>query len=200
MNQDIVLSSDRDVALQALVEAQRISQAATDQMDEAFAQLLGVNRTDARCLDIVHRHGSLPAGALGREAGLTSGAVTAVIDRMVAAGYLARRGDPDDRRKVLVVPTQHVEALAEAVYGQIGRIGRKHMGGMPLIQIHILTRYLRAGAWINAELARHLREVIAQNPASDPTATGQAFAARVADTAEALDQGLVAAWQGGGPQ
>lgn len=196
MNQDNDSSRDRDAALQALVLAQRGSQSATDQMDEAFAALLGVNRTDTRCLDIVHRHGQITAGALGREAGLTTGAVTTVLDRMEAAGYLRRLPDPKDRRKVLVAPSQRVMDLAEAVYGQIGRIGQKHMGGMPLIQMELLIRYLRTGAWINAELAKALREAIAQNPGADPVATAQAFAARVAERAEALDRGLVAAWTG----
>lgn len=200
MDQDKDSSRDRDAALRALVLAQRGSQSATDQMDEAFAALLGVNRTDARCLDIVHRHGQVTAGELGREAGLTTGAVTTVLDRMEAAGYLRRQADPRDRRKVLVVPTERVLALAEAVYGQIGRIGQKHMGGMPLIQMELLTRYLRTGAWINAELARALREVTAQDPKADPMEAAQAFAARVAERADALDQGLIAAWQGTAPQ
>ena len=200
MDQDNDSSRDREIALQTLVQAQRSSQSATDQMDEAFAALLGVNRTDARCLDIVHRHGQITAGALGREAGLTTGAVTTVLDRMESAGYLRRLPDPKDRRKVLVAPSDRVMALAEAVYGQIGRIGQKHMGAMPLIQMEILTRYLRTGAWINTELARQLREVTAQNPKSDPMETARAFAARVAERAEALDQGLVAAWQGTAPR
>ena len=198
MDQDKDSSRDRDTALQVMLLAQRSSQSATDQMDEAFAALLGVNRTDARCLDIVHRQGKVTAGELGREAGLTTGAVTTVLDRMEAAGFLRRLPDPKDRRKVLVAPTDRVMALAEAVYGQIGRIGQKHMGAMPLIQMEILTRYFRCGAWINAELARHLRDLIAQNPGADPAATARVFAARVADKAEALDQGLVAAWQGTG--
>jgi DNA-binding MarR family transcriptional regulator len=120
--------------------------------------------------------------------------VTAVLDRLEAAGYLARQRAPEDRRKVLVVPTAHVTALAEAVYGQIGRIGQRHMGAMPVIQMQILTRYLRTGAWINAQLAHRLREEIAR-AGTDPLATAQAFSARIATEAEALDAGLTAAWQ-----
>lgn len=197
MNQDNELSRDHAQALADLLLAQRRSQSATDQMDEAFAALLGVNRTDARCLDIVHRLGKVTAGALGREAGLTSGAVTTLLDRMEAAGYLQRQPDPKDRRKVLVAPTERVIAIAEAVYGQIGRLGQKHMAGMPRAQMELVTRYLRTGAWANAALAQELRQAIAETPGSDPLARAEAFAARIATRSAALDQGMLQAWAEG---
>lgn len=197
MNQDNDLSSDHALALAAMIEAQRIAQSATDQMDEAFAALLGINRTDARCLDIVHRRGKVAAGELGREAGLTSGAVTAALDRMERAGYLARQADPADRRRVIVVATPRTLALAEAVYGQIGQIGARNMAGMPLAAMDVVTRYLRTGAWINRALADRLRQAIAEG--GDAETTAAAFARCIAAEAEALDQGLARAWNGEEP-
>src|SRR3984885_7913401 len=80
----------------------RANQRATDVVDELVPQILGVNRTDARCLDILDEHGSMSAGDLAQESRLPTGAITAVIDRLERAG-LARRGpDPADRRRVLV--------------------------------------------------------------------------------------------------
>jgi DNA-binding MarR family transcriptional regulator len=200
MNEDSDSSRNRDEALQQLIAAQRMSQVATDRMDAAFCALLGVNRTDGRCLDIVHRHSRMTAGDLGREAGLTSGAVTAALDRLERAGYLQRVGDPKDRRKVLVQPTARVSALAEAVYGQIGRIGQQHMAAMPLIQMDLLTRYLRTGAWINAELAQRLSDEIARHGGESPTVAATAFATRITAEADELSEGLIAAWQGKAPR
>jgi len=190
------LSSEQRAALQAMIEAQRSAQVASDQMDEAFAALLGVNRTDMRCLDIAHRRGQVTAGDLAREAGLTSGAVTALLDRMERAGYLRRQPDPLDRRKVQVVPTEQIVKLADAIYGQIGKVGQDRQSGMPPAQMQVITQYLRTHAWLNAELAGRLRAEIAAHPGAEAQVTAAAFATQVAADIGRLDQGLVRAWQG----
>src|SRR5262245_29773235 len=74
--------------------------------DTAFenlaAERLGVNRTDLHCLNAIENAGGLTAGELGAAAGLTSGAVTGVVDRLEAAGFARRVPDPADRRRVKV--------------------------------------------------------------------------------------------------
>lgn len=47
----------------------------------------------------------MPAGRLGELTGLTTGAVTGVIDRLEKAGYARRTNDPKDRRRTIVEPT-----------------------------------------------------------------------------------------------
>jgi DNA-binding MarR family transcriptional regulator len=69
---------------------------------QAIAERLRVNSTDLECLDIIVMHGPVTAGELARATGLTSGAVTGVIDRLARAGFARREADPADRRKVLV--------------------------------------------------------------------------------------------------
>src|SRR5687767_14978126 len=83
----------------------RINQNLNDVFDEAAAARLGVNSTDLRCMDILQRLDGVTAGELAREAALTTGAVTSVIDRLERAGYAKREADPADRRKVLVKMT-----------------------------------------------------------------------------------------------
>ena len=63
---------------------------------------LGMNPTDMECLDFLNLLGPLSAGQLAELTGLTSGAVTALIDRMVQAGYVQRERDAQDRRRVIV--------------------------------------------------------------------------------------------------
>ena len=84
----------------------RANQRATDAVDELLADSLGINRTDARCLDILDQHGRMSAGDLAQESRLTTGAITAVIDRLERAGLARRVPDPADRRRVLVEPTE----------------------------------------------------------------------------------------------
>ena len=55
---------------------------------------------------------------LAAEAGLTTGAVTAVIDRLERAGYARRVRDDEDRRRVKVEVTPKLEQLAGASTGR----------------------------------------------------------------------------------
>ncbi|MGH9617224.1 MAG: MarR family winged helix-turn-helix transcriptional regulator [Acidobacteriaceae bacterium] len=68
----------------------------------AMAEKFGLTVTDWRAWDIVLRHGPFTAGEFARWTGLTPGAVTGLIDRLVAAGAVERVRDGKDRRKVLV--------------------------------------------------------------------------------------------------
>ena len=90
----------------------RASQRATDMVDELICRHLRINRTDARCLDILEERGHMTAGELARESGLTTGAITAVLDRLESVGLARRVRDPADRRRVRVVPTKDAEELA----------------------------------------------------------------------------------------
>ncbi|HEV7805083.1 MAG TPA: MarR family transcriptional regulator [Solirubrobacteraceae bacterium] len=90
---------------------------AADQLDDAACQAMGINRTDARCLDIIDREGPVTAGRLAVASGLTTAAVTAVVDRLAKAGYARRRDDPSDRRRVLVELTPLARERAEAIWG-----------------------------------------------------------------------------------
>jgi DNA-binding MarR family transcriptional regulator len=62
----------------------------------------GLHTTDLRVLDIIYMRGKVTAGDLAKATGLTSGSVTALIDRLTRAGYVERQADPTDRRKVWV--------------------------------------------------------------------------------------------------
>ena len=71
---------------------------------EAVAVRLGINATDYRCLDVILRKGQMTAKALAEEAGLTTGAITGIVDHLERAGYVERLDNPKDRRSVIVRP------------------------------------------------------------------------------------------------
>jgi DNA-binding MarR family transcriptional regulator len=82
---------------------------------QAVAQRIGINSTDLECLDLIVLRGPITAGALAEATGLTTGAITGVIDRLERAGFARRTRDDQDRRKVLVqaLPTvgERIEPL-----------------------------------------------------------------------------------------
>jgi len=69
---------------------------------QAIADRLGLNTTDHECADILSRTGPITAGEIAELTGLTTGAITGVIDRLEAVGFVRRERDPNDRRRVIV--------------------------------------------------------------------------------------------------
>ena len=89
----------------------RAYQTSNDNFDQAIADHLGMNRTDMRCIDLIDQAGGMTAGELAKAAGLTSGAVTAVVDRLQKAGMAKRVSDPTDRRRVRIEVTPRLWEL-----------------------------------------------------------------------------------------
>src|SRR5262245_27946559 len=79
---------------------------------QAVADRLGLNPTDHKCADLLTLMGPLTAGELADLTGLTTGAITGVIDRLEGVGFVRREEDPLDRRRVIVrvLPKCHREA------------------------------------------------------------------------------------------
>src|ERR687886_1270784 len=93
--------------IQAIVEKFKEMSTETIMFHQAVADVLGLHITDHKCLDLLHRFGAMPAGRLTELSGLTTGAVTGIIDRLEQAGYARRANDPKDRRRTIVEPTRN---------------------------------------------------------------------------------------------
>jgi DNA-binding MarR family transcriptional regulator len=85
-----------------LMPAMRRSSAAGVLHGQAIARKVGVNSSDLECLDLILLNGPSTAGEIARRTGLTSGAVTGLIDRLERLGLVERTADAADRRKVVV--------------------------------------------------------------------------------------------------
>lgn len=68
------------------------------------AASLGLYNNDFLSVDILREKGPITAGELSKLTGLATGSVTALIDRLEKNGYVRRQNDPNDRRKVIIVP------------------------------------------------------------------------------------------------
>lgn len=146
-------------------EATRASQAATDLFDETLTQFLGINRTDGRCLDLIDRRGRVSAGQLANDSGLTTGAVTAVIDRLEAAGYVLRIRDTLDRRKIWIELTEEMQAITGRIFGHYEKTGPMMLARFSPDQLAAITQFLEISTFLQVELAAALREHL------DPRAT-----------------------------
>ncbi|WP_090065356.1 MarR family winged helix-turn-helix transcriptional regulator [Lentzea flaviverrucosa] len=108
------------------------------------AEQMGLSATDEKCLDLAMRaDGPLTAGRIADLSGLSTGAVTGVIDRLERAGYVRRVRDPHDRRKVLV----------EVTVGDVDKFGEPFekardslvevLGHFDEDELQVIERYLK---------------------------------------------------------
>jgi DNA-binding MarR family transcriptional regulator len=95
---------DRASTVAALDRALRETSAQSVLFSQAVADRVGMNPTDLESLDILARHGPITAGRLAELTGLTTGAITGLVDRLESRGYARREPHPTDRRSVLVRP------------------------------------------------------------------------------------------------
>ncbi|HEV2011703.1 MAG TPA: MarR family transcriptional regulator [Candidatus Limnocylindria bacterium] len=114
-------------------------------LSQIIADNVGLSPSDLECMGFLEDGGPMTAGRLAELTGLTSGAVTRMIDRLERARYVRRRSDPDDRRKVLV----------ELVPGRAKEFDRFY-GPMARGATEFLARYSDAELALIAELLDHM--------------------------------------------
>lgn len=105
--------------MQELEHALRRSSAQGVIFGQTVANTVGISGSDLECLDFLNLEGRVTAGRLAEVTGLTTGAITGVVDRLEKAGLVRRERDPADRRKVFIA----------IVPENVARIGRfyEHM-------------------------------------------------------------------------
>ena len=137
------MSTPRARLIAQTTEDARRQQIAYDRFHDAVAAFFGVNRTDLRCLDLLDLRGRQAAGELSEATGLTTGAVTTMLDRLERAGYIQRVRDPDDRRRVLVEATGLARERAQAVYGPFTELIAPLFGHFTDEQITTVGEFVR---------------------------------------------------------
>lgn len=120
----------RDELLKTLDETLRKVGAQSVLLSDTVAKLVGANPTDLECLDLLSLGGPTTAGRLAAHTGLTTGATTAVIDRLERAGFARRLRSTEDRRSVLVeaLPDRlrQIEALYQPLAAAVARLNEEY--------------------------------------------------------------------------
>lgn len=151
-------------------------------LSDTVATLVGINSTDLECLDLLDMAGPTTAGRLAQHAGLTTGAMTAVIDRLERAGYVRRLRDPQDRRHVLVksLPNRckHVGTLYHGLADKMARLHDDYDDRELALVVEYLTRAVTL-------VADHVTWLQAQRSPARPAARTRRRPARRAKPAHA---------------
>ncbi|MEO6395233.1 MAG: MarR family transcriptional regulator [Devosia sp.] len=125
MSRTPALSRDETLArlMNAMQEASGLSVLHSTEM----ARRLGINSTDLECLDLITRAGEMSPTALAQATGVTTGAITGVLDRLERAGFVKRGAAEGDRRRLVIRPVPEAvrkasalgEPMARAITGRL---------------------------------------------------------------------------------
>lgn len=116
---------------------------------QVVAESLGLNPTDLKCLDLARSEADITAGRIAGVTGLTTAAVTSVLDRLEKAGLVQRVRDARDRRKVLVRLTPERAAEVGRLFESLDRAMRR-----------LYAKYSTADLALILEFAARLEEVM----------------------------------------
>jgi len=137
----------------------RAYQTANDNFDQAIADHLGMNRTDMRCVDLIDQAGGMTAGELARAAGLTTGAVTAVVDRLEKAGLARRVADPTDRRRVRIEVTPKLWEVTAPLMGPFLEESSSILDEYSTEELERFTAFMRRVIEVQSRYTQRIREM-----------------------------------------
>lgn len=148
---------NRRALLARLWDLGRVMSTQTVFLHQAIAQSVGLNATDTKCMDLMLRapQESVTAGWLSDRTGLTTGAITHILDRLEKGGYIERARDTQDRRKVLVRPRPERLAPLTPKFEAIGHAYMKLAQEYDDRELELIAGYMeKASAISQAELEK----------------------------------------------
>jgi DNA-binding MarR family transcriptional regulator len=147
----------RDDVLRRLAEVSRENAGRGLVLHQTIADHFGLGPTDLKSLDLARTEPDLTAGRLAEVTGLSSSAVTSVLDRLEKAGFIERVRGSADRRKVHIRSTGRHEAAVNALFARVAatfdRIAADYDDEQLELIIEVLCRFNQAAL----ELTRSLR-------------------------------------------
>lgn len=108
---------------------------------QAVAEQAGISSSDMDCMDFLNMEGRMTAGRLAELTGLTTGAITGVIDRMEKAGFVRRERDDSDRRKVFIALVPDRLGEIGGFYELLQRAMQKQCDAYTDAELRLILRY-----------------------------------------------------------
>lgn len=113
-------------------------------LQSQIAGSFGLHPTDVHALHALEQSDRLTAGQLGQQLGLTSGATTAAIDRLIALGYAVRAPDETDRRRVYISLDQRNTGNLKSQYAAIDHHVSQVLDSYTQDQLNTILNFLNA--------------------------------------------------------
>ena len=150
--------------LQELENVMRRASAHGTMFAQAVASRAGISSSDMDCLDFLNLEGRMTAGRLAELTGLTTGAITGVVDRLEKAGFVRRERDESDRRKVFVAPVPGRMAEIERLYRFMKQAMQKQAARYTDDELKLLVRYATDSSQSILEATTQLKALMEDAP------------------------------------
>ena len=130
---------------------------ATITMHEAIARKAGLSGTEHKYLGLLIKNGAMTAGELAKQSGLTTGAITGLVDRLEAKGLAKRAFDKVDRRKIIIVPEQDkIAALLTPLFSNLQSKMMQLIATLNDYDKQVIEQYLLATIGVMEEITQSL--------------------------------------------
>ena len=150
----------RAALLQELEEAMRRASAQGVLFGQTVANVAGISGSDLECLDFLNLEGRVTAGRLAEVTGLTTGAITGVVDRLEKAGFVRRERDETDRRKVFIATVPENVAQIGRFYVPMQAAMHKVWNSYSEAELQLLLRFASEGYKAVLEATEALKGLI----------------------------------------
>jgi DNA-binding MarR family transcriptional regulator len=147
--------TERDHAIEAIGRMIMRWQDATQKFDEMVGKIYDLNISERLCLSFLF-HGPQTASSIAQEINLTPPAVTALIDRLERRGFVRRRRDEGDRRKVLIEAAEKTGQLTTEVYQPVADAGAAMLANYTAAELQVLQRVLAESIALQQKLTEDL--------------------------------------------
>jgi DNA-binding MarR family transcriptional regulator len=148
----------RSDIVQQVMDAGRELGARTVLFHEAVAQQMGLTPTLGKCLDLLVRNGPLTAGQLADVTGLTTGAITGIIDRLEETGYVRRVRDPEDRRRVFIEPVMERINECADLFGPMVRAWQDMYADYTVDELVLVRDFIARSSEVLTRVTKLLRD------------------------------------------
>lgn len=127
-------------------------------MHQVIAHRAGLSATDHKYLGLLIQHKKMTAGEMAEATGLTTGAVTGLIDRLEKKQLVTRTSDPADRRKVWIVPnSEKARGLLGPLFAELQEKTQQLINTFSPEEVDTIKRYFESAAAVMNEVTRHLK-------------------------------------------
>jgi DNA-binding MarR family transcriptional regulator len=150
--------------MQELEHAMRKASAQGTIFAAAVAESAGISSSDMDCMDFLNLEGRMTAGRLAELTGLTTGAITGVVDRLERAGFVRRERDESDRRKVFIAPVPERAREIERFYTLMQRAMEKQAAGYTDAELKLLLRYATESYQSTLTATTELKAIMEASP------------------------------------
>ncbi len=131
---------------------------------QTVADYAGISSSDLECLDFLNLEGRVTAGRLAEVTGLTTGAITGVVDRLEKAGFVRRERDDSDRRKVFIAAVPENVAKIGRLYQHMQRAMLREWETYSEAELKLLLRFAAQGYKTMLAAIEELKAMIAATP------------------------------------